>query len=73
MIAKNQPSLKITRLARLNTLILKQSENSTFFISSQNGIVIGIPSLLFIIRFLILNNIIDYRTLEGILEEYHSS
>ena len=69
----NLPSLKIARLAKLNTLVMKQSQNNTFFISTQNGIVISIPALMFIIRFLILNNLIDSKVIEGILEEYHSS
>lgn len=69
----NLPYLKIARLAKLNTLVLKQSQNNSFFITSQNGIVISISSLMFIIKFLIMNNIIDYKVLEGILEEYHSA
>jgi hypothetical protein len=64
--------LKISKIVEMNTLIIKQFEGHDFFISSKDHIVIPIPSLVFILKFLIENEYMSYKTLEGLLEEYHS-
>jgi len=65
-------TLTVTKLPRLNTLVIRKSGND-FFISTQNSIVIDIPGLAFLIKFLVMNDIISYRILEGIIDEYRSS
>jgi len=64
--------LKITRLPKTNTLIIKQEDGNDFFIGSRNCLVINIPSYIFILHFLVQNNLMDHQTLEGILEDYHT-
>jgi len=64
--------LTVTRLPHLNTVVIKQI-GKRFFISTKDSIVIDIPGLSFIIKFLVMNDIISYRILEGILDEYHST
>ena len=67
---KENSVLSIKKIA--NTLILKKEKGAGLFISSNNSIVITIPNLCTILRYLVLNNLLSYKTLEGILEEYHS-
>jgi hypothetical protein len=66
------PSLTVTKIPHLNTVVIKQ-RGKHFFISTRDSIVIDVPGLSFLIKFLVINNIISYRILEGILDEYHSS
>jgi len=63
--------LRVTKLTP-NTLVLQQLDGSNFFTASNGSIVIGISRLTEIIKFLVDHCLLDYRVLEGILEEYHS-
>lgn len=64
--------LIITRLPHLNTIVIKQ-EGKHFFVSTRDSIVIDVPGLAFIIKFLVMNDLISYRILEGIVDEYRAS
>ena len=64
--------LTVTKIPHLNTMVIKQT-GKQFFISTRDSIVIDVPGLAFIIKFLIMNNIVSYRVLEGILDEYYSA
>lgn len=63
--------LTVTKIPHMNTLVIKQT-GRPFFVSSKDSIVIDVPGLAFIIKFLIVNDIISYRILEGILDEYRN-
>lgn len=65
--------LTVTKLNHLSSLVIKQLEGKDFFISTPDSIVISINSLAFILKFLIENDFMSYKVLEGILEEYHST
>jgi hypothetical protein len=54
-------------------LVLKQQDGRDFFIAAGDSIVIPIESLSFILLFLLKNDFISQKVLEGILEEYNSS
>lgn len=64
--------LTVTRIPHLNTIVIKQV-GKHFFISTKDSVVIDIPGLAFIIKFLVMNDIVSYRVLEGILDEYYSA
>lgn len=64
--------LTVTRIPFLNTLVIKQ-KGRKFFISTQDSVVIDVPGLSFLLKFLVMNNLFSYRILEGILDEYRSS
>lgn len=66
----SQPRVRVTRLPKLNTLVIKQS-GGKFFISAQDSIVIDIPGLVMLIKYLVFSGFISYRALEGILDEYY--
>jgi hypothetical protein len=65
--------LTITRIPKLNVLVIKQKGDRRFFISTQESIVIDVLGLSFIIKYLIMNNIMSVKLLEGIIEEYRDS
>jgi len=65
-------SLIITRIPHLNTIVIRK-RGKPFFISTKDSVVIDVVGLSFIIKFLVMNNIISHRILEGILDEYNSS
>jgi hypothetical protein len=65
--------LKVSRIPKLSTLVLRQDMERSFFVASPTSIVIGISTLAFILKFLIDNDYISYKVLEGVLEEYHSN
>jgi hypothetical protein len=71
-INNSLPSLTVTKIPHLNTIVLRQ-QNGHFFVATKDSFVIDVYGLSFIIKFLIMNNIISHRILEGILDEYYSS
>lgn len=65
--------LRISRIPKLNTIVIRQDQERTFFIASPSSIVLGIDTFSFILKFLVENGYISHKILEGILEEYNSS
>lgn len=65
--------LRVSRIPKLNTIVIRQDLGRGFFISSPSSIVIGIDTLAFILKFLIDNEYMSPKVLEGILEEYNTS
>jgi len=65
--------LTITSIKHMNLVAIKQEEGKGFFISAQDAIVISIPNLAYILQFLVMNNYMSPKVLEGILEEYNST
>ena len=63
------PKLTVTRIPNMNTIVIKQIDSKDFFITSRDSIVIGIDSFAFILDFLVKNDFISHKLLEGILEE----
>lgn len=65
-------TLTVTKIPHLNTLVIRQKQGK-FFISTRDSIVIDVPGLAFIIKFLVMNGMVSHKVLEGILDEYRSS
>ena len=55
-----------------NNLVIKKEVGDGLFISSKNSIIISIPSLCALLKFMLLNKYISPKVLEGLLEEYNS-
>lgn len=68
---ENRPKLSVTKIPKLNTLVIKQ-RGGNFFIASQDAIVIEIGMLSQLLKFMLNNGILSHKVLEGVLEEYHS-
>jgi len=64
--------IRVTKIPKLSTLVIKQLDGRDFFISTQDSIVISILSLAFILKFLVINNLMSPKVLEGIISEYYS-
>lgn len=64
--------LSVLSLAGSDTLVIKKSENSRFFITTQDSFVIGRDNLVFLINFLVKHGFIHPGVLEGILEEVNT-
>jgi hypothetical protein len=62
-------SLRVMKIPNLNCIVIRQDTNNEFFISTKDSIVFGIPTLSFILKFLVANNYINKKLLEGVLEE----
>jgi hypothetical protein len=58
----------VQKIQNLNTLVIKQQEGR-FFISTQDSIVISVPCFAYLLKFLIQNNYISKKIVEGILQE----
>lgn len=54
-----------------NNLILRQESGQEFFISTSDSIIISIPKLSTLLKFLVLNNFMSIKVLEGIVQEYY--
>lgn len=65
--------LKLSKLLSLDTLIIQQDADVKAFIASPTSIVIGTGLFISILNYLVKNDMISYKVLEGILEEYHTS
>lgn len=63
--------IKVTKIPKLNTLVIQQ-EGGHYFISAQDSIVIDVPGLALLIKFLVFNGYLSDRVLSGILEEWNS-
>lgn len=61
--------LNIFKIDNLNTLVIKQLDGKGFFLTAPDSIIITVSSLSFILKFLLANNMISTKLLEGILEE----
>jgi len=55
----------------LNNLVFKQESGREYFITTSDSIIISIPKLATILKFLVLNNFMSIKVLEGIVGEYY--
>lgn len=65
--------LQVTKMKNLNLLILTQEEERSFFVGTPDKIIISIPTLASILKFLLNSNLMSPKVLEGILTEYWTS
>lgn len=59
----------VTKLPKINTLVIKQEEGGNFFIAAPNVLVIDIFGMSMLIKFMVMNGFLSRKVLEGILEE----
>jgi len=68
----DEERLHILSLAGSNTYVIRKSEDSRFFITTPDTIIIGKDGLVFLMNFLVKNGFISPKVLEGILEEVNT-
>jgi hypothetical protein len=61
--------IKVTKIAPLNLIVIRQEGGHDFFISAPDSILISVASLSFLLKFLAENDYISVKTLEGIIED----
>jgi len=64
--------LKVSKIPKLNTIVVKQDKERAFFIASPTSLVISVDTLAFLLKFLIDNGYVSHKVLEGVLEEYNT-
>jgi len=64
--------ISIKFIKPMNTLVIKNEEGRGLFTSSNNSLVISIPNLASLLKFLILHGFLNVKVLEGLIEEYYT-
>jgi hypothetical protein len=59
-------------IKQLNTLVIKNEDGRGLFISTVNSLIISIGNLATLLRFLVFNNFLSVKVLEGLIEEYYT-
>ena len=62
----------VTKIPLLNTLVIRQFGGQDFFISAKDSIVISIPALSFLLKFLLGSGVVSVKLLEGIIQEHYA-
>lgn len=61
--------LRILLLKGTDTIVIRKSENSSVFITSSDSIIISRRGLITILNFLMKQDIVNPKVIEGLLEE----
>ena len=61
--------LIISKIPNLNVLVIKLTPGSRFFMSTTNSLIISVPNLATLIKYLVKGNFISIKVLEGIISE----
>jgi hypothetical protein len=60
--------ITVQKLNKLNTLVIKQQEGR-FFIATSDSIIISIPCYVDLLRFLVQNDYVSIKSLEGVIQD----
>ena len=64
--------LSVLTLGGSNTLVIRKSEGSRFFITTSDSIIISKEGFIIMLNFLVTNGFIHQNTLRGILEQVNT-
>jgi hypothetical protein len=64
--------LQVTKLEGMNLLVISQDKDNIFFVGTPDKIVISTLMLSNLLKFLVFNDYLSPKVLEGILSEYHT-
>lgn len=64
--------LEISKLKGVNVLVIKRTQGNEFFMTTPDSIIIGVSEYASLLNHLVKADMVSYKILEGILEEYHS-
>lgn len=68
----NKDSISITALSGTDTLIIRKNADSRVFILTDDSIIISKDTLVVLLKYMMINNLINPKVLEGLLEEVHT-
>ncbi len=63
--------IKILKLNDLNTLVIRQVGGNNLFMLSKDGIIITIPNLSYLIKYLVFGGFVSVKVLEQIVNDWH--
>lgn len=63
--------VNIVKLNDQNTLVIKKSKSSNFFMTTESSVIISISNLSFLLKYMLFTGIISPKLLEGLLGEYY--
>jgi hypothetical protein len=69
---KNKKFIYVKLIKGLNTLVFEKPEDSDYFVTTRNTLIITVSNLATILHYLVMNNILSHKILEGILEDYNT-
>lgn len=73
MSNNKKPTVVIHVIPGTNTLVIKKLDpDDRFFITTADSIIISKRGLITIANYLLQNNYLDKRVIEGLLEEYNT-
>ena len=61
--------LVVTKLPNLNLIVIKKEDTNRFFLTTSDSLIISIPNLATLLKYLVKNGMLDKKVLEGILSE----
>ena len=65
-------SISVTVLPGTNTLVIRKDEDSRVFILTNDSIIISKDTLVVLLKYMLMNNLINHKIFEGLLEEIHT-
>jgi len=65
--------VKVMKLENLNTLVIKDEGNKFFTVTAPNNLIISIPHLSYLLKYLLLTDVISPKLIEGVLGEYYNA
>lgn len=65
-------SISVTVLPGTSTLVIRKDEDSRVFILTNDSIIISKDTLVVLLKYMLMNNLINHKIFEGLLEEIHT-
>lgn len=69
-MSDSRAKLSIIKLPNSSTLVIKQRDGN-FFLTSRDSIIIDTFGLSTLLKFLVMNDVMSVKVLEGIVGEYY--
>lgn len=64
--------VKVLKIDNLNTLVIRQLGEQSFFTTTKDSIIISVPHLAVLLKYLLVRGYLNKKIIEGVLEEYNS-
>jgi len=68
----NKDSISITLLPGTETLVIKKAIDSRVFILTTDSIIMSRNTLIVILKYMMEHDMINHKTIEGLIEEFHT-
>jgi len=72
MLKRDKSAVTIRLLSGTDTVVIGKSIDSTVFVTTPDSLIISREALIIILNYMIKNDILHPKVIEGILEETHT-